>query len=173
MLLTSLAAIANYGVYTYITNLIRAIDYTRGIGFAQVLFGLGSIISVLIAAKVIDRHIRSLTIFMFGSALLALIIFAYFSNYSLVCDLAFLLWGIGFGALVSLFQTTVARQVRENASAVATSLQSASFNFSIMLASALAGSLITNYSVKFMLSFMCLVLIASIFVAFSSKKTLS
>lgn len=173
MLLTSLAAIANYGVYTYITNLIRAIDYPRGIGFAQVLFGLGSIISVLIAARVIDRHIRSLTIFMFTSALLALIIFAFFSNYSLVCDLAFLLWGIGFGALVSLFQTAVARQVRENASAVATSLQSASFNFSIMLASALAGSLLTNYSVKFMLSFMCLVLIAGIGVAFLSKKTLS
>ena len=112
MLLTSLAAIANYGVYTYITNLIRAIDYTRGIGFAQVLFGLGSIISV-------------------------------------------------------------ARQVRENASAVATSLQSASFNFSIMLASSLAGSLLTNYSVKFMLSFMCLVLVVGIFVAFLSKKTLS
>lgn len=144
ILLTFISVLTNYGVYTYITNLVDSINYSGGIGFAQVLFGIGSILSVLIAGKIIDKHIKILCLLMLASSLLAFIFFGSLSSISFMVHLGFILWGIGFGALVTLYQTAVARQVPSNASAVATSLQSASFNFSIMIASSLGGAILAS-----------------------------
>lgn len=55
--------------------------------------------------------------------------------------LAFVLWGLGFGSLSSVFQAATARQVREG-TAVANALQSSSFNFSIMIGSSVGGVLL-------------------------------
>lgn len=173
ILLTFIAVVANYGVYTYITYLVESIKYSGGIGLAQILFGIGSILSVVIAGKIIDRHIKNLTLLMLGSSCIAFIIFWLLSGVTIFCHIAFIIWGIGFGALVTLFQTAVARQVPENASAVATSLQSASFNFSIMVASSLGGALLSSGSMNAMLIIMAILLAGGIVVAFLSKKTLA
>lgn len=173
ILLTFVSVVANYGVYTYITNLVDTIHYTGGIGFAQILFGIGSILSVVIAGKVIDKHIRSLTIFMALSSLIAFVIFWIFAGSTILLHLAFVLWGVGFGALVTLYQTGVARQVPANASAVATSLQSAGFNFSIMTASSLGGLILVRGSMSNMLQLMAAILAVGLIVAMMSKKTLS
>lgn len=173
ILLTFLAVVANYGVYTYITKLVETIHYSKGIGLAQVLFGLGSILSVLLAGKIIDRHIRLLTLVMFASSLVAFGIFYLPRPVEFLCHGGFILWGIGFGALVTLFQTAVARQVPANASAVATSLQSATFNFSIMVASSLGGALLSQGSMETLLEVMGVCLILGIIVSLRGKKTLS
>lgn len=173
ILLTFVSVVANYGVYTYITNLVDTIHYTGGIGFAQILFGIGSILSVVIAGKVIDKHIRSLTIFMALNSLIAFVIFWIFAGSTILLHLAFVLWGVGFGALVTLYQTGVARQVPANASAVATSLQSAGFNFSIMTASSLGGLILARGSMSNMLQLMAAILAVGLIVAMMSKKTLS
>lgn len=173
ILLTFISVVTNYGVYTYITNLVDSINYRGGIGFAQVLFGIGSILSVLIAGKVIDNHIKALTIFMALSSLTAFLIFWIFSRSTIMLHLGFVLWGIGFGALVTLYQTAVARQVPSNASAVATSLQSAGFNFSIMIASSFGGLILARGSINNMLQLMSAILVVGIIVSILSKKTLS
>ncbi len=173
ILLTFIAVVSNYGVYTYITKLVEAINYNSGIGVAQILFGIGSILSVVIAGKIIDRHIKLLTILMLISSTIAFIIFDLFFYSIIFCHIGFILWGIGFGALVTLFQTAVARQVSADASAVATSLQSASFNFSIMVASSLGGVLLAGGSIKALLVPMIAILILGLIISFISKKTLS
>lgn len=173
ILLTFASVVANYGVYTYITNLVDSINYRGGIGLAQILFGIGSILSVLIAGRVIDKHIRALSLTMGLSSILAFAIFWIFPSSTILVHLAFLVWGIGFGALVTLYQTGVARQVPSNASAVATSLQSASFNFSIMTASSLGGILLARGSINNMLQLMSAILGVGLVVAFMSGKTLS
>lgn len=173
MFLTAIASITNYGIYTYITNLITSINYNIGIGFAQILFGFGSILSVIIAGKVIDKNMRYLTVFMFTCSFLSFTIFSFWSNISILCHTAFFLWGIGFGALVALFQTAVARQVPSNASAVATSLQSATFNFTIMLTSSFSGAILAKWSMTLLLEIMVMLLIVGILVSFNSKKALA
>ena len=173
ILLTFISVVTNYGVYTYITNLVDSINYSGGIGSAQVLFGIGSILSVLIAGKIIDKHIKILCLLMLASSLLAFIFFSVFSSISFMVHLGFILWGIGFGALVTLYQTAVARQVPSNASAVATSLQSASFNFSIMIASSLGGAILASGNINNLLFLMAAILGIGLLVAILSKKTLA
>ena len=173
ILLTFISVVTNYGVYTYITNLVDSMNYSGGIGFAQVLFGIGSILSVLIAGKIIDKHIKILCLLMLASSCLAFIFFSVFSSISLMVHLGFILWGIGFGALVTLYQTAVARQVPPNASAVATSLQSASFNFSIMVASSLGGAILANGNINNLLILMTTILGVGLIVTILSKKTMA
>lgn len=173
ILLTIVAVVANYAVYTYITNLIGFLDYSKGIGMALILFGIGSILSVLLAGKIIDDRLRSLTRILFSSSILAFIIFRYLNSNEFIIHIAFILWGIGFGALVTLFQTAITRQVPENASAVATSLQSASFNLSIMIASSLGGYLLTAYSMKLLILLMAGLLIIGLILTFVYKRVLN
>lgn len=173
ILLTFISVVTNYGVYTYITNLVDSMNYSGGIGFAQVLFGIGSILSVFIAGKIIDKHIKILCLLMLASSCLAFIFFSVFSSISLMVHLGFILWGIGFGALVTLYQTAVARQVPPNASAVATSLQSASFNFSIMVASSLGGAILANGNINNLLILMTTILGVGLIVTILSKKTMA
>lgn len=110
---------------------------------------------------------------MLASSCLAFIFFSVFSSISLMVHLGFILWGIGFGALVTLYQTAVARQVPPNASAVATSLQSASFNFSIMVASSLGGAILANGNINNLLILMTTILGVGLIVTILSKKTMA
>lgn len=58
LLLTLLGVIAHYGVYVYITSLVDEIQLAGGIESALLLFGIGSLISVLLAIKYTDNHLR-------------------------------------------------------------------------------------------------------------------
>ena len=88
--------------------------------------------------------------------------------------IAFLLWGLAFGPLVTMLQTAVSHQVTE-AKAIATSVQSSVFNFSIMIATWLAGLILINmpetgvFGIVY-LSILCFV--PAIIITFLSKKTL-
>lgn len=168
--MTALAAIANYGMYTYITNLVSDIHYP-GIGVAQILFGVGSVLSVLFAAYFIDRHLRFVTLTMLGSAAVAMALFS-FTPVTFLHHLSFILWGIGFGALVTLFQTAVTRQVHDGV-AVATSVQSACFNFSIMIGTSLSGWLLTMGSSLTIAHMAIIVLVADCVVATLAQETLA
>ena len=54
LLLTFLSVAAHYGIYTYITLLVELLDFAGGIGVALLIFGIGSVISVVVSAKYID-----------------------------------------------------------------------------------------------------------------------
>lgn len=121
LLLTLLGVIAHYGVYVYITSLVDEIQLAGGVEMALLFFGIGSLISVLIAIKYIDKYLRLLTIAMFGLIIISMVIFLLFGGTTGVGHLAFFLWGVSFGPLVTLLQAAVSRQV-ETAKDVATSV---------------------------------------------------
>src|SRR3546814_9643320 len=55
LLLTFLSVAAHYGAYTYITLIVELIGFAGGIAAAMLIFGIGSVISVVLSAKYIDR----------------------------------------------------------------------------------------------------------------------
>lgn len=59
LLLTLLAVIAQYGMYVYITGLVEEIQLSGGIESALLLFGIGSLISVLLAIKYTDQPFKT------------------------------------------------------------------------------------------------------------------
>jgi predicted MFS family arabinose efflux permease len=109
---------------------------------------------------------------MFALLILSMVIFIWSGGTKGMGHLAFFLWGLSFGPLVTLLQAAVSRQV-ETAKDVATSVQSSVFNLSIMIASSVAGYLLGIYSPMSLVYFAIALSIPGIFISYFSQKTLS
>lgn len=174
LLLTFLSVAAHYGIYTYITLLVEWIGFAGGIGVALLIFGIGSVISVVVSAKVIDAYLRPLIVAMLGVGGISMAMFLAFKGAVGVSHAAFFLWGLAFGPLVTMYQTAVTKQV-DKARDIATSVQSSVFNLSIMVATWVGGMLLVTFpdsGVKLIvvLSLACFIL--AIAIAFLAKRTL-
>ncbi|KAA9325702.1 MFS transporter [Adhaeribacter soli] len=172
LLLTLLGVSAHYGVYVYITSLVEELNLAGGIEGALLLFGVGSLISLLLAIKYTDQHLRFLTVAMFALLAVSMVVFILFGGTTGISHFAFFLWGLSFGPLVTLFQAAVSKQV-EKAKDVATSVQSSTFNFPIMLATSGAGLLLGKYT-PMVLPIMAIALaVPGMVISFLARKTLS
>lgn len=172
LLLTLLGVIAHYGVYVYITSLVDEIQLSGGVESALLFFGIGSLISVLLAIKYTDKYLKLLTIAMFALLIISMLIFLMFGKTSGMGHFAFFLWGLSFGPLVTLLQAAVSRQV-DSAKDVATSVQSSVFNLSIMIASSAAGMLLGYYSPMSLIYLAIGLSIPGIIISIFTKKALS
>ncbi|MCM4168116.1 MFS transporter [Arenibacter sp. H213] len=172
LLLTLLGVVAHYGVYVYITSLVDEIQLVGGVESALLFFGIGSLISVLLAIKYTDKHLRLLTISMFALLIISMVIFLMFGRTTGMGYFAFFLWGLSFGPLVTLLQAAVSRQV-DTAKDVATSVQSSVFNLSIMIASSAAGLLLGMYSPMSLIYLAIALAIPGLIISFFTKKALS
>lgn len=204
--LTFLAVGANYGAYTFISNLVQELAGACGgsgalagglaggagglagsvttiapltIEQAQLFFGIGSIISVVATLALIDKHLWLVTLAMFAIGTVSMVAFVLVFAVGLVANqanlitcVAFVLWGVAFGSLSSIFQTATARQVTSG-TAVANSLQSASFNCSIMLGSMSAGVLLDSGGTKPIMLAAAVVLICGFVLSVAGKKHLA
>ena len=142
-----------------------------GIEMALVMFGIGSLLSVGIAIKYTDDHLQLLTILMFALLIVAMAIFLVFGGAFGISHFGFFLWGVSFGPLVALFQTAVGRQV-DKAKDIATSIQSCTFNLSIMIAASICGILLSKYLAMSLPVFSIALAIPGSILAFVAKETL-
>lgn len=172
LLLTLLGVCAHYGVYVYVTSLVENIQLAGGIESALSIFGVGSLISVLLAIKYTDKYLRLLTIGMFALLVISMVILLLFGEIMGIAHFAFFLWGLSFGPLVTLLQTAISKQV-DTAKDVATSVQSSTFNFAIMLATSFAGLLLGIYSPVSLYFFAIALAIPGMIISFFAKRTLS
>lgn len=170
LIMTLLTIMAHYSLYTYIAPFVEHIEFIGGINIASILFGIGTILSVVIAGKVIDNHLGALTVFMLTLAFGTMLLFIGFKGMLIASHIAFLLWGVSFGALVTLFQAAVTRQVNTGKD-VATSLQSSTFNFGIVIGSAVGGLVLDNLSVFHIIYLTIALLIVPILLSIFAKNT--
>lgn len=169
LIVTFLTIMAHYGLYTYMAPLVEELGFIGGIKFASIIFGIGTLISVILAAKIIDNHLGALTLFMLALAFGTMLLFIGFKGMIGISHIAFLLWGVSFGALVTIFQAAVTRQV-DKGKDVATSLQSSTFNFGIVFGSAFGGAILERYSVfEIVILTTVLLMIPTLFSIFSKK----
>lgn len=169
--LTFLAVIAHYAVYTYISLLVAKIAFFGGIELALAIFGVGSVVSVVVSARYIDQYLRVLIISMLAVGAIAMAMFLLFHAVSGLTHFAFFLWGLAFGPVVTMFQAAISKQV-ESAKDVATSIQSSAFNFSIMIASYFGGLLLSYGSAMAVVYLALGLFIPAIFIAFWAKRSL-
>lgn len=171
LLLTLLGVMAHYATYTYITPLVEYIQFPGGIEMALILFGVGSFISVMLAMKYTDTALRNFTGLMFLLGAVGLAAIYFFPNSTIIAYVAFFIWGISFGPLVTMLQAAVARQ-SSSAKAIATSVQSSMFNFSIMFATSVGGYLLTVSGIMSVVMMSVLLLIPATLISYASKNTL-
>ena len=170
LVVTFLTIMAHYALYTYISPLVTSLSLSGGINLTLIIFGIGTILSVLLAAKVVDQHLGRLTASMLILAFAVMILLAAFKGTPIIAHAAFFLWGISFGALVSIFQTAVTRQV-DTGKDVATSLQSSTFNFGIVFGSLLGGSVLERFSAFHIIYLSLGLLIVPILLSVFARKT--
>lgn len=144
LLLTFLSVSAHYGIFTYITLLVELLDFAGGTGVAMLLFGVGSVISVVVSARFMDSHLRPMFVGMLALGGLSMAMLLVFRGAFGISHLAFFTWGLAFGPLVTLYQTAVSKQVSE-ARDVATSVASSVFNLSIMAATWVGGLMLAEF----------------------------
>lgn len=174
LLLTFLSVAAHYGIYTYITLLVEWIAFAGGIGLALLIFGIGSVISVIAAAKYIDAYLRPLIVVSLGIGGISMAMLLAFKGTLVISHVAFFLWGLAFGPLVTMYQTAVSKQVEE-AKDVATSVQSSVFNLSIMSATWVGGMMLSDFpttGVKRIVYMSLACFIVAAIVAFLARRTL-
>lgn len=165
--LTFLAVGANYGVYTYVTNLVADVHYP-GVAVAQLFFGAGSVLAVILSMLFIDRHLYGMFVALYLSGAATMATFC-FGGSVILFHAAFVLWGLGFGAMSSMFQTATARQVTEGV-AVANAVQSMAFNFAIMVGTTTGGLLLEKEGTKPILLAAMAVLLAGLALAAMNSK---
>jgi len=171
ILLTFLGVCAHYGVYTYITQLVAEIEIAGGIEMALLVFGIGSLISIVIATKHIDKYLRELTVLMFLFIGIAMLIFYFFKGTIVISHIGFFLWGLSFGPLVTLFQAAVGNQVA-TAKDVAMSVQSCMFNLSIMITTWIAGVLLVKYGSMSLIWYAIILAVPGVIISYFAKHTL-
>lgn len=172
ILLTVLSVMANYGLFTYMALLVQDISFSGGIELASLLFGVGSFIAVIIAGKYLDNYLKGTVTFMMGIGAVSAILFLLFGGANGISHINFILWGIGFGALVTIFQNAITRQVIEGQS-VAVSLQSAAFNFAIMAGSSISGIVLTGGSLRSVIIMAFVLLALATVLSITDKNTLT
>ncbi|MDI9519982.1 MAG: MFS transporter [Bacillota bacterium] len=173
LLLTLLGVMAHYASYTYVTELVSKMALPGGVEVALLLFGVGSLTSVILAMKFTDTALRSFVSVMFGIGAVALLAIYLWPSTPWIGYVAFLLWGISFGPLVTMLQAGVARH-SASAKAIATSMQSSMFNFSIMIATSVGGQLISGEGGNIMnvVLLSVVLLVPATLLSFRAKETL-
>lgn len=171
LLLTLLGVAAHYGVYVYITSLVESIRFAGGIATALSLFGIGSLIAVLLAIRYTDEYLRHLTVGTFALLIVAMALLLAYGEISGIAHAAFFIWGLSFGPFVTFLQAAVSKQV-ETAKDVATSVQSSVFNLAILVATAVAGLLIGRYSPMSLPYFSIALALPGMAIAFLARRTL-
>lgn len=171
VLLTFLAVIANYGIFTYMAILVENINFNGGIELAQLLLGIGSLVAVFIAAKYLDTHLKGTIAFMMAIGAISLLGILLIGESQIMNSIFIFLWGIGFGSLVTIFQGAVIKQV-ETGQSVATSIQSSAFNFGIMLGSTIFGWTISGFSMSISLILAIVLLAVATILSLADKKYL-
>lgn len=169
--LTFLAVTAHYAVYTYVALLVEDADFMGGIEGALLIFGIGSIISVVLAAWYIDSYLQSFVIIMLLAGAASMGLFIVFGGVAGLAHLAFFIWGLAFGPLVTMFQSAISKTV-ESAKDVATSIQSSTFNFSIMIASYVGGLLLARWSTLAIVVMALILFLAAALIGIWAKRTL-
>lgn len=171
LLLTLLGVMAHYAAYTYITQIVDFMSFPGGIEMALLLFGVGSFISVMLAMRYTDRALRNFTALMFLLGAVGLGAIKLFPTSTVISYIAFFLWGISFGPLVTMLQTAVAKH-SSSAKAIATSVQSSMFNFSILLATSVGGYILTKSGIMAVVLLAVGLLIPAAIISYLSKGTL-
>ena len=125
-------------LYTYIASFLAPLGMGDAVSTVLLVFGVGSLVSIVITGTLIDRHLRSLMISsttLFGAAMIGLGLFA---GSPLAVFVASAAWGLAFGGAASLLQTAM-MQVAGTAVDAAQSVMVTGWNVGIAAGGILGG----------------------------------
>lgn len=169
-LATVFAVFAHYGSYVYHTVILEHQMYPAEVDFALTIYGIGSMVSIISAAILSHKFLRSFNIAIIFSGVASMLMMRFFPSNFFILNSALVLWGITNGSLSPAMQTAISKNVEEGLSN-AISIQSCAFNFSIMFATAASGAVLKSFGVNSLLIMCAIAFSMSLAIIIFSKKT--
>ncbi|MFF3215401.1 MFS transporter [Streptomyces sp. NPDC002886] len=128
-------------LYTYVAALLDAYDMGAARGTVLLVFGMASVVSILIAGALVDHHLRTLTITSVTLFLAAAVLLATLATSPAAVYAATVLWGLACGGIANLLQTAVADAGDDRAQALYVTV----CNSSIAGGGAIGGTLLATF----------------------------
>ncbi|HEC0041006.1 MFS transporter [Acinetobacter baumannii] len=155
-------------LYTYISPFLASTGHSYKVETILFIFGISSIVGILITGMFIDRSLRitllSLFIFAIATALLGV-----YSSSSFVVLTGVVLWGITFGGAPTLLQTALANTAGHEAD-VAQSMLVTVFNLAIAFGGMIGGGLLESFGAASFPWFMLAFALTGLFTVYHARK---
>lgn len=161
--------LAHNVLYTYISpflQLSRLAAYTDAV---LLLFGICSLVSIVVTGILIDRHLHTLTLICLSLFAFAALLLQLGAAHANVVWIAIILWGLAFGGAATLFQTAMVGHAGA-ATDVAQSMLVTMWNLAIAGGGILGGVLLQGVGVEGFAPLLLLLLLVALWVAWSSAK---
>ena len=136
--------LAHNTIYTYLSPYLRATSGGLGVDVQLFIFGIASIVGIVLTGALLDRHPRAL---LHGSVILFLVsavtlLVGHTSTPAII--LATVLWGITFGGAAAQLQSALTTTAGAD-SDVANSFLPVAFNVAIFVAGILGAAVLTSF----------------------------
>ncbi|WP_217246831.1 MFS transporter [Streptomyces sp. AC602_WCS936] len=99
--------LAHNVLYTYIATFLDAYEVGDARDTVLLVFGIASVVSILITGALVDRRLRQLTIASTSLFIVAAVLLGVLGGNLIVIYVAMVLWGLGWGGVTTLLQTAV------------------------------------------------------------------
>ncbi|MFJ9343346.1 MFS transporter [Streptomyces sp. NPDC101733] len=94
-------------LYTYIATFLDEYDMGGSRDIVLLVFGVASMVSILVTGAMVDRRLRALTIGSTALFIVAAVLLGLLADNAFVVYGAMILWGLGWGGVATLLQTAV------------------------------------------------------------------
>lgn len=161
--------VAHSILYTYITAYIKALNIDVSVSMILFIFGLFSIISIMLTGVFIDSYLITLIIISLSLFFCASLILNFFQT-DFIVVIAIIFWGLSFGGAATLVQSTLAKVVERSKIDTAMAISATSWNMSIASGGFLGGILLKTFGTKsFTMVMLVLIIIALLTIIFKSR----
>ena len=164
-----LAVLAQNTLYTYIAPFAALSGSQAALDRLLLLFGLSSVVSIVLTVPLIDRWMRALMVTGMTLFLLAAAGMALMPQSKVMLLGAVALWGLGFGGVSALIQTAVARRAGEQLD-LGQSLVVVGWNLAIAGGGAVGGAVLKMAGAAILPWPPALFLMATLWVTLAARK---
>ena len=162
--------VAHSILYTYITTYIKALDISVSISMTLFIFGLFSIVSILLTGVFIDSYLIKLIIISLVLFFFASLILTFFQTDFLVI-IAIIFWGLSFGGAATLVQSILSKIVERSKIDTAMAISATSWNLSIASGGFIGGMLLKTLGTEsFTIVMLVLIVIALLTINLKFKQ---
>jgi predicted MFS family arabinose efflux permease len=164
LLLVLTFVLAHNLLYTWIAPFLAPAGLTARTDAVLLLFGLCSLLSIVLTGLLIDSHLRRLTLLSIGLFLMAALLMQLKITCAPAIWAAVALWGLAFGGAATLFQTAMVIRAQP-ATDVAQSMLVTVWNVAIAGGGILGGLILENAGITGIAPWLIILLIAAMWLA--------
>lgn len=172
LLLVLTFVLAHNLLYTWIAPFLVPAGLETRTDAVLLLFGLCSLVSIVLTGMLVDKHLHRLTLLSIGLFLLAALLLQLNVASAPLIWTAVILWGLAFGGAATLFQTAMVHRAQA-ATDVAQSMLVTMWNLAIAGGGMLGGLILQKAGISGFAPLLILLLFVAMWLAWSSGRSTS